>query len=105
MFLFVDLLKVFDVVDHDTLLAKLEHYDIHSVPNEWCKSYLFDRKKFVTINGHVSIKAFVKYGVQRGSVFGALLFLTYISNLTQAVKVCKVHHFTNDTTKFILVNQ
>ena len=66
--IFVDLQKAFDTVEHDILLAKLEHYDIHDVLNEWFKSYLFDRKQFASINGHVSNKDSIKYGVPQGSV-------------------------------------
>ena len=58
-FIFADLQKDFDTVEHDILLAHFKHYGI----NEWFKSYLFDRKKFVSINGHVSNNFSVKYGV------------------------------------------
>ena len=51
---FVDLLKAFDTVEHDILLIKLEHYGIRGIANEWFKSYYFDRKQFVSINGQTT---------------------------------------------------
>ena len=95
--IFVDLQKGFDTVEHDILLAKLEHYGIRGMTNNWFKSYLFNRKQFVSINGHISNQTSVKYGVPQGSVLGPLLFLIYINELNLAIKFCKVRHFADDT--------
>ena len=76
--IFVDLQKAFDTVEHDTLLSKLEHYDIYSLANEWFKSYLSSRKQYVSINSYDSNLADIKFGVPQRSVLGLLLFLVYI---------------------------
>ena len=85
----------FDTVEHNILLAKLEHYGIRGVTNECFKSYLFDRKQFVSINDYVSNKASVKYGVPQSSVLRPLLLLIYINDLNHAIKFYKVHHFAD----------
>ena len=92
--------KAFDTVDHKILLHKLEYYGIRGVCNDWFKSYLSDRKQFVSINGYNSDLMPVIYGVPQGSVLGPLLFLIYINDLHKAIRYCKVHHFADDTNLF-----
>ena len=60
--------------------------------NNWFKSYLFNIKQFVSINGHISNQTSVKYGVPQGSVLGSLFFLLYLNDLNHAIKFYKVHH-------------
>ena len=43
--IFVVLQKAFDTVDHEILLAKLNHYDVSSVSNDWFRSYLSSRQQ------------------------------------------------------------
>ena len=71
--IFVDLQKVFDTVEHEILLAKLEHYGICGMKNNCFKSYFFNRKQFVSINGQISNQISVKYGVPQGSVLADLI--------------------------------
>ena len=101
---FVDLQKAFDTVDHQILLAKLNHYGIRGVSNDWFKSYLSNRNQYVSINGYESGLAAINCGVPQGSVLGPLLFLLYINDLNQAIKFCKVHHFADDTNLLCLSN-
>ena len=60
---FVDLQKAFDTVDHQILLAKLNHYGIRGVSNDWFKSYLSNRNQYVSINGYESGLAALNCGV------------------------------------------
>ena len=100
----MDLQKAFDTVDHQILLAKLNHYGIRGVSNDWFKSYLSNRSHYVSINGYESGLAAINCGVPQGSVLGPKLFLLYINDLNQAIKFCKVHHFADDTNLLCLSN-
>ena len=95
---------VFDTVDHKMLLHKLEYYGIRCVCNDWFKSYLSDRKQFVSINSYNSDLMSVNYGVPQSSVLGSLLFLIYIKDLLKAIQHCKVHHFADDTNLFMQIS-
>ena len=49
--LFIELQKAFDKVDHNILLEKIQHYGIRGIAHQWFKSYLENRKQFVSISG------------------------------------------------------
>ena len=75
---FVDLQKAFDTVDHQILLAKLNHYGICGVSNDWFKSYLSNRSQYVSINGYDSGLTAINCSVTQGSVLGPpAIFVIY----------------------------
>ena len=51
----------------------------------------------MSVNGYDSGLAAIDCGVPQGSVLGPLLFLLYKTDLNQAIKFGKVHHFADDT--------
>ena len=67
----VDLQKAFDTVEHDIVLSKLEHYGVCGPANECLKSYLSNRKQYVSINGYDSNLADVKFDAPHGSIPGS----------------------------------
>ena len=95
--IFIVLQKAFDTASHDMLLAKLNHYGIRGISNDWFRSNLSDRTQFVSINGFNSDYKTVKYGVPQGSVLELLLFLIFIDI---ALKISETFHFAGDTCMF-----
>ena len=93
----VHLQKAFGTVDHEILLAELNHYAVRCVSNCRFRSYLPYRQQYISINGYYSGITETNCSVPQGSVSVPLLFLLYINDLNQATKFCKVHHFADDT--------
>ena len=100
----MEFLWTYKKLDHRILLAKLGHYGIRGVSNNWFKSYLSNRSQYVSINGYDSGLAAINCAVPQGSVLGPLLFLLYRNDLNQAIKFCRVHHFADDTNLLCLGN-
>ena len=94
---FVDLKKAFDVVDHEILIGKLEHYGVRGTAKKWFCSYLVNRKQFVSVNNHNSTIQTILTGVPQGSILGPLLFLIYINDLHNCIKYSRTHHLADDT--------
>ena len=62
--------KAFDTIDHKLLLTKLENYGNRCVAYDWIKSYLCERKQYVSVNSCNSDAINVACGVPQGSILG-----------------------------------
>ena len=64
--LLLDLTKAFDTVQHKILLAKLNHYGIRGVVNNFFESNLTNRSQAVIIHDNHSSKSNIDIGVPQG---------------------------------------
>ena len=65
----LDFSKAFDVVPHQRLLHKLDHYGIQGTTLNWIQNYLtIDRTQKVVVDGSSSESARVKSGVPQGAI-------------------------------------
>ena len=101
MLLLIDFSKAFDMVNHDILLDKLNHYGIRGIANEWFKSYLKNREQYVNISGKSSTKQKMKHGVPQGSILGPLLFIIYINDLPNICSLAKFILYADDANIII----
>ena len=74
LWIFIDLFKAFDTVNHNILLEKLKAYGIQSENLKRCRRYLSNRKQFVSYSDSKTEMKIVICGLSQGSILGPFLF-------------------------------
>lgn len=94
-----DLSKAFGTFNHLMLLDdKLDHIGVTGVPFKLFKNYLSNRTKSVYNNENFSDFKYITTGIPQCSILGAILFLIYINDITNANTKFKFTIYTGDTS-------
>ena len=95
---YIDLSKAFDSLNHEILLYKLSHYGVNGIFSTLLRSYLSNRKQYVTIGDVKSAVLSITSGVLQGSIIGSLLFNIYINNIIKSSAKFIFILYADDTT-------
>jgi hypothetical protein len=90
--------KAFDSLNHNILLAKLEHYGVRGVALSWFASYLSNRFHYMEYNGDCSLLRLIVCGVPQGSVLGPYLYLVYVNDIFNVSDEVKCVLYADDTS-------
>jgi len=94
---FIDFRKAFDVIDRE-LLKKLSIYGASPSSVAWFKSYLSERKQFISLGKTTSEQLTVKQGVPQGSILGPVLFLLFVNDMPLHVQKSTMDIYADDIT-------
>ena len=86
------------------LIKKLDHYWVKRRNFLWFKSFLNNRRQFITYDNSNRSFANISCGVPQGSIPGPLLFLLYINDLPNASPVVDPLMYADDTNLFYFNN-
>ena len=81
-------------------MSKLQHNGSRGVILSWFKSYLCNRKQYVSVKNSSSSMSNIALGVPQGSVLDPVLFLLYINDMQRSSDQLRFVHFADDTTIF-----
>ena len=96
----MDLLKAYDCIPHDLLIAKLYAYGLDTSALNLLHSYLSNRKQRVKVNNCFNDWVNVIDGIPKGSVLGPLLSNIFINDVFLAMGDNDLSNFVDDNTLY-----
>ena len=93
-----DLIKAFNCIPLNLLIAKLSAHGLSSGSLSYIYSYLKDLKHYVQINDQKSEYDTIISGVPQGSIFGPILFNIFFNDFFFFIPKANFHNFVDDNT-------
>ena len=103
--IFLDLSKVFDTLNHQVLLCKLDKIGIRGISNTWFESYLSGHSLVAKVTTSENKTTYsdvfdISFGTAQGSCLGPLLFLLFCNDIHLLLLYSQLILFADDTTLF-----
>jgi hypothetical protein len=96
--MYLDLAKVFNIVDHDKLLSETQNIGITGSSALFLiKSYLENRKQRVKINSTISNENIIKCSVPQGTTLSPVLFNIHLNDIKSLKIISKIVCYADDT--------
>lgn len=94
----IDFSRAFDLVQHHTLLKRLQNMGFSGSSLRWIFSYLMGRRQAVrdSNDGCLSSYTLINSGVPQGSVLGPLLFTLYLADISEAIEHSEYSLYADD---------